>query len=117
MKFLHSALFLLTITASEAFAPNSAPTKASTSLNAQSDESSISRQDFISAAIAASVGSAMLLPVESAQARGRATLEYSYDRYYPRLEAGGIFYAKDLRQAIAKNDWAAIKVSLKQYFF
>ena len=72
----------------------------------------INRQDFITLIVSGSVSSTLLLPREPAFARGRATLEYSLDRYYPRIEAGGVFYANDLKKAIEKNDWNAIKVSL-----
>lgn len=58
--------------------------------------------------------STLLLPFESADARGRATLEYSCDRYYPRIEAGGEFYANDLKRAIERNDWAAIKAATEE---
>ncbi len=71
----------------------------------------INRQDFLS--IITTATNILLLPVttQPASARGRATLEYALDRYYPRLEAGGVFYANDLRKAIENNDWRAIKVA------
>lgn len=45
----------------------------------------------------------------TASARGRATLELAYDRYVPRIVAGGDYYAKDLRVMIEKSDWAGLK--------
>jgi hypothetical protein len=74
----------------------------------------VNRQDFLTTIVASStaiVTSSVLLPTEPAHARGRATLEYAIDRYYPRIEAGGVFYANDLKKAIERNDWTAIKVS------
>ena len=93
-----------------AFTPNALQTK-STQVPRQA-QAHVSREGFISSAIATSTGmaSVIILPVKPAEARGRATLEYSYDRYYPRLEAGGIFYSTELKNAIGKNDWATIKV-------
>lgn len=80
------------------------------------------RQEFLSSASRlASAGivstATLVVPLgqqQWAQARGRATLEFSYDRYTPRLLAGGQFFATDLRQAIAKNDWAAIKAATSE---
>lgn len=70
------------------------------------------RQDFLSTAVTAGiVSSTIIMPTQSASARGRATLEYALDRYYPRIEAGGVFYANDLRKAIEKSDWKTIKVN------
>ena len=118
MKFLIGIFFLFSISA-QAFAPNVSCFKAATSLNA---ENNFSRQEFLSAAVATTAASLVFSPIEPVQARGRATLEFAIDRYYPRLEAGGAFYASDLKKAIEKNDWAAIKViilpfcvSLQQY--
>lgn len=75
--------------------------------NAQLD--TIARIDFLKF-VTAGVSSTLLFPTQPASARGRATLEYSLDRYYPRIEAGGVFYAIDLKKAIERNDWKAIKV-------
>jgi hypothetical protein len=74
----------------------------------------VNRQDFLTTIVASStaiVTSSVLLPTEPAHARGRATLEYAIDRYYPRIEAGGVFYANDLKKAIERNDWTAIKAA------
>lgn len=73
----------------------------------------IDRKGFLTSVITVGIiSSSALLPNEPAVARGRATLEYALDRYYPRIEAGGVFYATDLKKAIEKNDWQAIKVRL-----
>lgn len=76
-----------------------------------------SRHDFLSkiaitstAVTAGIISNTVLVPVEPSFARGRATLEFALDRYYPRIEAGGTFYANDLKKAIERNDWQAIKV-------
>lgn len=47
--------------------------------------------------------------VEPAHARGRSTLDSSYDRYVPRILAGGEFYSKDLRNIIGKSDWVGLR--------
>jgi hypothetical protein len=71
-----------------------------------------SRADFLQNA--ALVAGAVLLPVEPSFARGRATLEQAYDRYTPRILAGGTFFLKDLRAMVGKSDWAAIKEALAE---
>lgn len=64
--------------------------------------------------VAAVSSSCFLLGPEPAVARGRATLEKSYERYAPRIIAGGEFYGGDLRQLVSKNDWAGIKNALQE---
>ena len=49
-----------------------------------------------------------------AHARGRATLEQAYDRYTPRILAGGDFYKTKLKSMIAKEDWEGIKKALQE---
>ena len=49
-----------------------------------------------------------------ALARGRATLEQSYDRYGPRIRAGGTFYATDLKKLIASADFEGVKNALAE---
>ena len=71
-----------------------------------------SRDDFLRAS--AGAGLMLLLSPGPALARGRATLEYSYDRYAPRIVAGGQFYANDFRKLVEKNDWAGIKSALQE---
>lgn len=77
----------------------------------------IPRGEFLSTVSKSSLIS--LLPIigttvgtpQPALARGRATLEFSYDRYTPRIIAGGEFYSKDLKNIIGKNDWSALKAA------
>ncbi len=81
-------------------------------VSSNDDDAMISRKKFMNiatVAAAAATATTLGLPFE-ASARGRATLEAAQDRYYPRLLAGGEFYANDLKKAIEKNDWNAIKV-------
>ena len=59
------------------------------------------------AAVAAGSTATVLTPTPSF-ARGRATLEAAYDRYTPRIVAGGQFYAQDFKKMIEKNDFKAI---------
>jgi hypothetical protein len=69
------------------------------------------RSDFISTV---SIVSALVIattPIEPVYARGRATLEYAYDRFTPRIIDGGKFYKSQLSSAIAKSDWKFIKSS------
>jgi len=76
-----------------------------------------SRKDFFVSLAAASLGgttAALLWSTEPAEARGRATLEKSIERYAPRVRAGATFYANDLRQLVQKNDWAGIKSALQE---
>lgn len=79
-----------------------------------SDCWNINRADFLrstSAAAAAAALTIMTAPITPADARGRATLEQSYDRYTPRIIAGGQFFANDLRKLIERNDWEGIKAA------
>lgn len=80
------------------------------------DGAFISRENFLATCMITTgfATSSFILPCQPAEARGRATLEFSCDRYYPRLEAGGVFYANDLKRAIEKNDWAAIKAATEE---
>lgn len=59
------------------------------------------------ATVAAGSAATVLTPSPSF-ARGRATLEAAYDRYTPRIVAGGHFYAQDFKKMIEKNDFKAI---------
>ena len=65
------------------------------------------RSDFVKAVSVASLG--LLGLGEPAFATGRATLDQSYERYAPRIRAGGAFYQGDFKQMVAKADWVAIK--------
>lgn len=83
------------------------------------NESQPTRSEFIVrgvkslliASSAVATSSCVLAKNQPAVARGRATLEQAYERYSPRISAGGKFYAKDLRELISKNDWAGIKAA------
>ena len=109
MVKLVCGIFLCAISAVTAFLPQ-VPGRQESSIFVQKMEHSTdsSRSDFLTVAISA-VGATIVLP-NKADARGRATLEFSYDRYTPRILDGGVFYANDLKKAIANNDWKAIKV-------
>ena len=81
-----------------------------------SDGNVDSRADFLrkSSSIIAAVTSLSLVSTDPALARGRATLEQAYDRYYTRINDGGNFYKKELKAMIAKEDWAGIRVALRE---
>lgn len=70
----------------------------------------VSRSDFLHRTLLL-ITATTFPTTQPAFARGRATLEQAYDRYTPRIIAGGKFYAQDLRDLIAKNDWAGIKAA------
>lgn len=72
-----------------------------------SDVGTVNRNDFLKTASIAAVG--LLSFQEPVFATGRATLEQSYERYAPRIKAGGDFYQGDFKQMVAKADWAGIK--------
>jgi hypothetical protein len=72
-----------------------------------------SREKFLSRF--ASIASVLVLsPLQPAVARGRATLDQAYDRYTPRIIAGGDFYKKDMRNLVAKNDFDGLKRALQE---
>jgi hypothetical protein len=62
----------------------------------------------------AATTAALMCEEEPAQARGRATLEFAYDKYTPRILAGGNFYKAQLKSMIAGNDFAGIKLALAE---
>lgn len=94
-----------------AFCPSQFQTKPSSELSM----SRISRDDFIKTVSVASIASiANVFIQEPAFARGRATLEQSYERYAPRIKAGGEFYSNELKNLIDKNDWSGIKNALQE---
>ena len=80
---------------------------------AAEESATSSRVQFVRELALISAGStaAILLagPIQPANARGRATLEYAYDRYSQRILTGGEFYKKDLRNLVSKQDWQGIK--------
>lgn len=83
---------------------------------AADDESSKSRLDFLKVTATASTASlaALLVGNQPAHARGRATLEQSYERYAPRIRAGGTFYATDLKKLVAAADFEGVKNALAE---
>lgn len=76
------------------------------------------RSDFVRHATfivaGAAAGAGIVTSSEPASARGRATLEQAYDRYTPRILAGGDFYKDKLKSMIAKDDFAGIKAALAE---
>ena len=87
--------------------------KSASSLSVHKSSTELSRDAFLHTSLLTAAGAALLAP-SPALARGRATLEYSYDRYTPRIIAGGEFYGSDLRKAVEKGDWTGIKVALQE---
>jgi hypothetical protein len=110
-----------------AFSPNSSdrnrvPTLTTSALDSApvgqqwpSSSSPPSRKEFFKrvAGAAAAAGATGLLNNEPASARGRATLEQTYQRYVPRIKAGGDFYGTDFRKLVERADWAGIKNALQ----
>jgi len=78
----------------------------------------IDRKNFIAAVASAvpAVGMGVALGgfPQRAFARGRATLDQAYDRYSPRITAGGEFFKRDLRALVEKSDWNGIKLALAE---
>ena len=106
-------LFLLVGSASAFLCPPPATRPTSTSLFMTAREVEAARRDFLAnSVLLVGVSSTSVLSFASpAEARGRATLEQSYERYTPRIVAGGKFYASDFRKMIEKADWNAIKAA------
>lgn len=75
------------------------------------------RQDFIKTVSMAGatlmVSNTLFMP-DAAYARGRATLEKTYERYSPRIREGSKFYGTELRSMVAKDDWTGIKLALAE---
>ncbi|GKY93182.1 hypothetical protein MPSEU_000286100 [Mayamaea pseudoterrestris] len=82
-----------------------------TTTRLMSSTSSTTRHDFIVSSAATIIAGCVLSP-QHAAARGRATLEQSYERYVPRIKAGGEFYGRDLKNLVGANDWSGIKKAL-----
>lgn len=98
-----------------AFSPPSCRLTNAARSTSQLEAESQTRGDFLSAAtVAAITGTAIVGPAQPAYARGRATLEQSYDRYAPRIIDGGKFYKGELYGAIAKGNWKAIEAALQE---
>ena len=114
MKFVSACVALLPLTS--AFVVDSGRTAADlTRLDASAPrglDAAVDRKDFIkTASAAATVVGLVGLGGEPAFATGRATLEQSYERYAPRIVAGGAFYQGDLKQMVASADWEGIKAA------
>ena len=72
-----------------------------------------SREHFL-VQCASMVSVLVFAPSQPAVARGRATLDQAYDRYTPRIIAGGEFFKKDLRNLVARSDFNGIKRALQE---
>jgi hypothetical protein len=120
MKLLTLCITCLatTVTSLSCQITNGAANKPLLSLGSAAGGEETSRADFLShtALIAAAGITTTLLTAspEPAVARGRATLEQAYDRYTPRILAGGEFYKDKLKNMIASNDFSAIKSALAE---
>uniref|UniRef100_A0A7S3P3R4 PS II complex 12 kDa extrinsic protein n=1 Tax=Amphora coffeiformis TaxID=265554 RepID=A0A7S3P3R4_9STRA len=69
----------------------------------------VNRKDFVNAAASSFVAIGLLGVGEPAFATGRATLDQTFERYAPRIRAGGEFYQGEFKQMVAKGDFRAIK--------
>jgi hypothetical protein len=106
---LPTALFAATVSSpASAFCPSCQIASYGRSTSRLEGEAQ-SRGDFIFTAAVAIVGTSIVTPLQPAYARGRATLESSYDRYSPRIIEGGRFYRGQLFGAISKGDWKYIE--------
>jgi hypothetical protein len=114
MKFLFLLASSLSLCAS--FQPSSHPSRPAGVASAlQTSVKICPRQDFFKQVTAAGVAVGVsFMKSEPAAARGRATLEKSFERYAPRVRAGGKFYATELRALVGKNDWVGIKNALQE---
>lgn len=106
MKFTSICVFLLPL--ASGFVADTPSRNARLTLDAtQGSVNTLNRKDFIKAPSLLTIG--LLGFREPALATGRATLEQSYERYAPRIRAGGQFYQGDFKQMVAKGDFKAIK--------
>lgn len=111
MSKTYSIIFLFLVCGAAAFhTPLSKKVRTS---EIQACKAGESRANFLSKLGVASLNFAVIVPsfVQSAQARGRATLDQAYERYTPRIIAGGEFFSRDFRKLIEKNDWTGIKAA------
>lgn len=111
------AIALATLSVVGAFQAPSVASRPSSAIHAPRSisDGDTSRKDFLQAlTTGAVVAASSFFVAEPALARGRATLEKSYERYVPRIRAGGEFYGTELRKLVAANDFAAIKNSLQE---
>ena len=58
--------------------------------------------------------SALFIGEQPAMARGRATLEFAYEKYVPRITAGGDFYKGKMKGMIGSSDFTGIKNALAE---
>ena len=82
-----------------------------TVLSATVDRKYFVKTTVAAAATTTTIGVLGLAAPPPALATGRATLDQSYERYAPRIKAGGEFYQGDFKQMVAKADWEGIKVA------
>jgi len=112
------ALFLAGLAVASSFQPSTQFSCTSTLLAAATSnyETEQSRLDFLkTSSLMIGAGACTLIANPSPSlARGRATLDQSYDRYTPRIIAGGEFYGGSFRKLIEKGDWAGIKNALAE---
>eukprot|EP00526_Cylindrotheca_closterium_P000230 CAMPEP_0113619886 /NCGR_PEP_ID=MMETSP0017_2-20120614/10113_1 /TAXON_ID=2856 /ORGANISM="Cylindrotheca closterium" /LENGTH=241 /DNA_ID=CAMNT_0000529499 /DNA_START=71 /DNA_END=796 /DNA_ORIENTATION=+ /assembly_acc=CAM_ASM_000147 len=108
MIFLLSVIYIGALTTVSSL--NVAPSESLRSAYANTGETS--RANFLQ--VACATGVAVVLPADGAYARGRATLDYAYERYVPRIIDGGEFFKKDFVAMIGKSDWNGIKSSLAE---
>lgn len=111
MIFLLSVIYIGSLTNVSSL--NVAPSESRPSRPACGNiEETCSRANFLQ--VACVTGVAVTLPTDAAYARGRATLDYAYERYVPRIISGGEFFKKDFAAMIGKLDWSGIKTSLAE---
>lgn len=75
---------------------------------------SMKREDFVRTFFLCLATTVVVVDSKPALARGRATLEKTYERYAPRVRAGSAFYGTELRSMVAKDDWNGIKLALAE---
>ena len=102
------AFAVLSTSPAVAFAPSCPSSKSLSQLSAEHTEQT-TRGDFLSTSAIAAITTVLVNPIQPAYARGRATLEPAYEKYTPRIIAGGKFYSTKLYAAVSKNDFVSIK--------
>jgi hypothetical protein len=117
MKITSLQLVVASLTTVGAFQANQhaagkSPVMATTTSSSSRLHATTTRHDFLLTTAGASAF--WLLQQQPAMARGRATLEQSYERYSPRIKAGGEFYGKELRNLVGASDWKGIKEALAE---
>ena len=65
-------------------------------------------------AVASLVTMGVAAAPEVAHARGRATFEQTYRKFYPRIRDGGVFYNTELKQLVAAADFAGVRNALRE---